>query len=255
MIQQVGRLVPDVVLRRYLLGGLFAALRGVFERLYFLSDDFHKRLEIVEIELVDDYVYERLTASQRLRFEKSYITSGRRRDNIAIAESLRDCPADIERQPGVQVVRERPAWWQGRRSLLVAGLSLTAVVAVGVWLFQMWRRPAIFTIALVPELSSGSRSPTDTQSPFSVPPGVQRVMFEINPRGPHRESYSVVLKLNRIAVDTAREIKISNRGVLLFDVPITKLKTGTYSLELTGTEGVPSSGPAEEFRFELLIRP
>ena len=255
MIEQVGHLVPNVVLRRYLLGDLNAALRGVLERLCFLSDDLHKRLEIVEVELVDDYVYGRLSAPQRLRFENAYLTSARRRDNIAIAESLRDYSADIERQPGAQVVQERPAWWQSRRSFVVAWLSLVAVVAVGAWVFQMWRRPTVFTIVLAPELSSGSRSPTDTNSPFSVPPAAQRVMFEIHPREPRRQGYSAVLKLNRTVVETAREIKISNTGVLPFDVPITKLKTGTYSLELTATDGASSAGPVDEFRFELLIRP
>jgi hypothetical protein len=64
-----------------------------------------------------------------------------------------------------------------------------------------------------------------------------------------------VLKLGRNVVETAGEIKTSDSGALAFYVPVSRLRTGTYAIELTSTGAGASAGPPEEYRFELLIRP
>lgn len=247
MIKQVGHLLPDTVLRQYLLGYLNATVRGILERLYFEDDTLYRRLEIIEAELADDYACDRLSEPQRCRFERGYLTSARRRGELAVAEALRDDPT--EPTPLRVDAPERLGGWT-RWAVIVAGVMLVA----GVWVFQARRQPLVFAV-VVPTSRSDLRSPVETERPISVPPDARRVRFEIRPRKPRSGSYSAVLKVDGVRVESTGELAVLSPGILVFDVPREKLRTGTYALVLTAVRGTGIGAPPEEYRFELLLHP
>lgn len=77
------------VLIRYLLGQLSEREQGEIERRYFNDDDFNEHLEIVEEELIDDYVRERLSETDRQQFERCFLRSVSGRERVAIARQWR----------------------------------------------------------------------------------------------------------------------------------------------------------------------
>ena len=56
----------DETIRRFLLGGLSASERPLFEQRLITDDDLDARVRLAELELADDYAFERLSAPERL---------------------------------------------------------------------------------------------------------------------------------------------------------------------------------------------
>jgi len=86
--------VKNEVIKQYLLNALSEADRAQFEMLYFEDDDLFQRLCEVEEELITDYVYERLTDSERRLFDEHYCVTPERRKRIEMARYWRKVISD-----------------------------------------------------------------------------------------------------------------------------------------------------------------
>ena len=77
------------LLRRYLLGVTLAAAqrRGVEERLL-TDDDFCEEFEAAEDELIDQYLCDELSAAERARFERNFLSTTERRQKLTLARAL-----------------------------------------------------------------------------------------------------------------------------------------------------------------------
>ena len=74
--------------RRYLLGEVAEAEREAFERRLFEDEAVAEEVEILENELVDEYVSGRLPPGDRARFEKAYLSSPERAAKVHFARTL-----------------------------------------------------------------------------------------------------------------------------------------------------------------------
>lgn len=150
-------LVDGSELRRYLLGELGGdELLSVEERL-FLDGEYLLRMQEVEDELIDDYVYGELPSADRERFESHFLLQPGRRDDLRVASALKSYIAsEAEPLPAVvgpestdasrrtptdgtsfplSLFRRRPAL-----GFLLAAAALVILAAV-VWLaFESSRR-------------------------------------------------------------------------------------------------------------------
>ena len=96
-------------MRRYLLGDLPESETNELEAEVLRDDEKFEQMWELENRLVDDYVRDRLTPSDRARFERHYQASPIHRQRVAVARKLVD-EADASRPavvppsgPGVQV--------------------------------------------------------------------------------------------------------------------------------------------------------
>lgn len=82
--------VEKLELRKYLLREISESgkLESIEERL-FLDEEYNQELELQEEELIEDYVNANLTSDERQHFEKYYLISKERRQDVSIARALR----------------------------------------------------------------------------------------------------------------------------------------------------------------------
>jgi hypothetical protein len=136
-------------LRRYLLGELPPEDHLSVEERLFLDGEYLLRLQAVEDELVDDYVYDELAESERERFEAHFLSKPERHDDLRFARALRKYTSseeEIEATPLASATRDARPPTVTKNSYLpllfkrypVASFSLAVValliVSVVVWL-------------------------------------------------------------------------------------------------------------------------
>ena len=82
------------ILKQYLLNTLSEADGEQFEMQYFEDDELFQRLQMSEEELITDYVYDRLTASERRLFDQHYSVTAERRKRIEMAWNWKRVTSD-----------------------------------------------------------------------------------------------------------------------------------------------------------------
>ena len=137
-------------LRRYLLGELTQEERSEVEERLFLNSDYFQQLQAEEDDLLDDYIYEELSITDRENFEKYFLSAPGRREDIKIARALKryisteaepvpstlaSVPAAIAQPPAASTFAFLPSL---RNFSALARLALAAaaviILAIGIWL-------------------------------------------------------------------------------------------------------------------------
>src|ERR1700733_2140583 len=80
--------IDDEVLKDYLFGDLSSDETERLDELSIVDDEFAARLDTVESDLVDAYVRGELSGETLAKFQTAYLSSARRRQKVAFAESL-----------------------------------------------------------------------------------------------------------------------------------------------------------------------
>lgn len=128
----------------YLLGEMSEEAEARFEESYFADDDLFERFLIVKEELIDGYVRGRLSESERERFERRFLTSPRRREQVAFARALKQKLAEPNVKPSVQA--ETTSWrrqwlglWTPRFPVWTTAAAVLLIIGLG-WLVSENRR-------------------------------------------------------------------------------------------------------------------
>jgi hypothetical protein len=98
-------IVKNETIKQYLLNTLSEADREQFVMRYFEDDDLYRRLLLIEEELITDYVYGRLTASERQLFDEHYSATPERRKRIMMAMNWKRVVSDPSRKQVTEPVR------------------------------------------------------------------------------------------------------------------------------------------------------
>jgi len=80
----------DETIRRFLLGELGESAQPLFEQQLFTDAGLDARVRLAEIDLADDYAFERLSAADRVLFEERFMVTSRRRRELNVSSALRD---------------------------------------------------------------------------------------------------------------------------------------------------------------------
>ena len=83
------QILDEVVARRFWLGQLSPEEQGRIEELAFGDPQSFELLEAVEDDLIDEFVYNDLSAEERKRFQEHFLTQPGRREDLRIADALR----------------------------------------------------------------------------------------------------------------------------------------------------------------------
>ena len=78
----------EAELRRYLLGELSLQEQVLMEQRLFLDSEYAQLAQSVEDDLIDDYVHDDLTETEREKFENRFLKQQAYRDDISIAQAL-----------------------------------------------------------------------------------------------------------------------------------------------------------------------
>ncbi|MBV9211645.1 MAG: hypothetical protein JOZ52_13485, partial [Acidobacteria bacterium] len=78
----------DLTFRKYLLEELSPEEQSEVEERLFLNAESFQQLEMVEDELIDDYVYGELSPRERERFDNIFLTTPERRESLRVAQAL-----------------------------------------------------------------------------------------------------------------------------------------------------------------------
>ena len=186
---------------QYLLGALPKQWRERFEEMLFTEQDYLERLRVAEDKLVDDYVSETLTAEERDRFEKYYLTSERRRQKVAMALALKKSLTDLSSQSGQSGQSGQagqsnsPTQSEIRSSILLQPPTSGQRIRLGLsaCLFQLRTRFRIVALILVLLLlgvglyilallfQTTNPVATPSPSPTQPPPRDNRITLELPP--------------------------------------------------------------------------
>lgn len=165
------QILDEVVARRFWLGQLSPEEQGRIEELAFGDPESFALLEAVEDDLIDEFVYNDLSAEERERFQKHFLAQpGRSDEDLRIARALRQ-----------HLDREFPApslWQRLRKYFPFGGDTLIPAVATGAVMIA-----AIIIIAILvrerfqqtpgqpleAEKQSTPALPTPTSTPIETP--------------------------------------------------------------------------------------
>ena len=94
-ISEASRGFSDVTIRQFLLAGLSSEHQSAFEESLFTDPSLERRVRLAECELTDDYAFDRLRIPERKLFERNFLVSKARRNQLAVSDSLHDRFASV----------------------------------------------------------------------------------------------------------------------------------------------------------------
>jgi hypothetical protein len=95
---------------QYLLGKLAGNEQRQIEEQLMTRDDLFQQLQVLEDELIDDYLHNTLSKSERENFEKTFLSSPERRQKLQFARALRSYVAAANE--GIQREQSKSSLWQ-----------------------------------------------------------------------------------------------------------------------------------------------
>src|SRR5262245_26755676 len=125
--------------RRYLLQDLSESERQALELRLLIDDDLAEELEIVEDELIDEYLAKELSRRERNRFEEVFLANPERKKKLnagqALKRYLRPIPSSSSSSP------QPRSWLDGINSFVFssparAALGVFAVAVVGLFIWR-----------------------------------------------------------------------------------------------------------------------
>lgn len=136
----------EVLLRNYLLGALDEAQQVQVEERLLSENGFEEKLSAAQDALIDDYVFDALSHSEREKFEKNFVFDREREHKLRFAQTLEVYVDEHYEQPRVadDDSRHSASWWQNALQFLRSHRALTATSAFGLLLLilisvQVWR--------------------------------------------------------------------------------------------------------------------
>lgn len=126
----------DQQISSYFLGKMPAEEAEAFEFEAAASPEFTERAEIIERELIDDYVRETLSDEDADCFEKKYLTTEARRNRLSVSKAIWQIAAE---QPKTAVVPAVSVWQSifGKRNALRLAFACAALLVCGAFAFYL----------------------------------------------------------------------------------------------------------------------
>jgi len=156
-------------IRRFVLGDLDDETRSSIETEALESDELFETIESVEDEIIEEFIFGTLPASERRIFIESLERVPGRRRRIEFVKALSSRNADDSSESTVVRMKERLRYANHARLAIAAGFGAAAITAVA--FFQMKKnetgqpsQPPIASVASTPAQSTSSALPVDLSS-------------------------------------------------------------------------------------------
>jgi len=228
-------------IKKYLLGQLAGADLEEIERRVLTDDDFHEEVQIMEDELVDEYVNAELSPDERRLFEKNFLADPESRKKLRLGRAL-------DRHLSAQSLERRQKalfpFLPFRNPIVSYSLVAAVLVIVGVvsWVaFRTWRNstPREPGKILAIELTPGLTRDEGEIKRFAISPGTDLVELELRIASVDQyQSYRAVLQTaegsEKFRIDDLRATTKDSRVVVPFMLAAGLLSRGDYYVKLSG---------------------
>jgi anti-sigma-K factor RskA len=262
-------------MRQFLLGALSEDARRKVEERLMTEEGFMEELTLAEGELIDDYVGERLSAAERTVFERHFLSTEERRQQLRFTRSLSRyanahtpagaAAADVAEPVATREPSPRPAptfgerlraFWVGLSTPARAGLALAcvAVIVGAVWLARPTAppsfNPAFPAFTLAP--GSGERATGPETQKVELPPGGGLRLTLMLPAGSGPAAGYRAEVLNGVGrrVGDAEVVGHDERSVSAV-VPEGLLARGTYAVRLYAVDADKEGPVVESYLFDV----
>lgn len=258
-------------LRLWLLGLLPDQESRVLEERLITDAEFYEELLILEDELIDEYLADRLSADERAAFESYFMNSPERQEQFRIANALRNYIGDTKDQEAGKVVtsiethdRKTPGfpWLFSSKPFSgkpIAMISLTAaVLVICAFAWLAWSsRPSgagnSLSVALTP--ATHTRESGSIQQ-VTIPPGTDLIQFQLTLTRSDFQKYRVTLvNPDSASVQTVEGLMpqvAGGRETLQFSVRARQLPPAEYQLKVDGVLPDGRFESADSYRFTVI---
>ncbi len=128
----------ELLVRRYLLSSVTEEEREQVEKRLMSDDDFFRQIDLVEDELVEEYLDGELAGADRRRFEDTFLCAPERQHKLRFIRALRVYAADASQQAALQDRPSKHPWYQPilrvfdiSRPVLAYSLASAVLVLMG----------------------------------------------------------------------------------------------------------------------------
>lgn len=218
-------------LRRYVLGQLAEDAREEIEKGLLANDELFEELLVVEDEIIDDYLGEKLNLNDRAAFERHFLVTPERHQQVNFARAF-------ERHLA-QKKHTLSSFWPGFLYKQTAGTRATlivlmvAIVIAGVWLINNRRSPQQSFATLMLTASQATRSEGSEIPRLKLPlrESNLRLVLILPERSSAGASYRAVIENVLATARTLDATSQDDRSVTV-TIPAAELQRGDYSIKL-----------------------
>ena len=260
------------LVRKYLLGILPSDRLAQLEERLLSENELYEELLIAEDELIDQYLSNQLSNSERATFESYFLLTPERQQKIRFARTLERyvSAADAKNIANGQSSESPFRVFARLFSFLQNPIAVPSLVAVVLLLgigtsFFIWNRLArtpphiesgsVLLVGLAPDTMAFVREGGEMKK-VSIPRGIETVKLRLQLPAVNYPSYRVVLLASESADSRTREnLKPETLGgekFLNMDLPAESLKRDDYQIKVSG---LPETGSYEEigrYRFRVV---
>lgn len=248
-------------MRNYLLGNSEAERRASLEESILCDPGIYEEILVAEEELIDQYIANNLSPSERQQFETHFLITAERQKNLRFGRLLRRY-LNERHAPAHKFLPFGPGTFA--RSLTY-GVSAVVVVSLVVLTFLCWRanrKPVQHTVQENSvrlqnlTLTPGSLRSEGTVVPrLKVPPKGVNVRLDMEVPNPKFHNYKSELFRENQSLQTAEELKAEPQGeqhVVPWTITGDVLSPGDYQVKLKGVVDAGTDEYIDNYSFRVV---
>lgn len=133
-------LKTDVEVRRFFLGELSETERSLFEEKFVADEGFFERVRVFEDELIESYIRGMLPLAEKEKFERSFLTTERRRNQVAFTRTMLDkLTGQVAASKKIEAATAAPSVWDSVTAFFkTPSLAFGAALAILLATFGGW---------------------------------------------------------------------------------------------------------------------
>jgi hypothetical protein len=233
--------IDPTELKNYLLGSVTDDVRERLEQRLMTEDTVFEELEAAEDDLIDEYLGNDLSATERESFVSHFLAAPERLQRLAFAKSFK---AYVDRIPAKKKGLSLGQFWTSR-SPLFRFASAVAVLAIAVgaaWLYLSQTRPTHTFASLTLAPSAATRELGAAPTRIALPADIDELRISLKlPFGTNPATLDHVNLLSEAGGTQRLEISARQPDAVNLVVPKRLLSRGQYALKLferntSGTE-------------------
>lgn len=237
-------------LKKFLLGRIDEDQRQKIEERLLTDDDYFEELEILEDELLDEYVDGNLTSPERRIFEEQFLVSDDRRGKLRFAKALAS-PIAVTKSGETSWTERLKGFWTNQSWALRAatvGVFVILVAAV-IWLSRPPSPKNFASLTLT--ISNSERSQGGAATKLKLPIEADTLRLQLNlPDGATRaDRYRVELIKENGQSQRLTPVEQTQQAVVV-EIPADQLPRGQYALNV---HAIKPDGTEERIKGSFLL--
>jgi hypothetical protein len=238
----------DEAVRRFLLGRLSASEQPLFEQRLFTDNGLDARVRLAELDLADDYAFERLSTQERKFFEERFLLTAKRQQSLQVSEVLRDRFATSAAARSAKTVAKKLRYLFGLdrpAGRLAFSVLILLVLFATAWLVIKERRIAVQIVnQIVPRRSPPQSAPVKAGHPTNTSMPEHQISPSPMPVHDPATASPVVVSIAlapsaspQTNEMTTLSLPKGDRDVVRLQLALKPDQTGPYRAELLTNEG------------------